>query len=48
MPISAGTRLDPYELLSALGTGGMAEVSRARDIRLAPDELRPKVPLEKK
>jgi hypothetical protein len=28
MPLSAGTRLGPYEILSALGAGGMGEVFR--------------------
>ena len=37
MPITAGTRLGPYEVLSPLGFGGMGEVYRARDTRLERD-----------
>ena len=37
MPLSAGTKLGPYEILAPIGAGGMGEVCRARDPRLNRD-----------
>ena len=37
MPLGSGTRLGPYEILSAIGAGGMGEVYRARDTKLNRD-----------
>src|ERR1700689_3487084 len=37
MALTPGTKLGPYEIVSAVGAGGMGEVYRARDARLNRD-----------
>ena len=37
MPLAPGTKLGPYEIVGALGAGGMGEEYRARDTRLGRD-----------
>jgi eukaryotic-like serine/threonine-protein kinase len=35
--MQSGSHLGPYEILSAIGAGGMGEVYRARDAKLGRD-----------
>jgi len=40
MALSRASRLGPYEIVAPLGVGGMGEVYRARDTRLAREVLK--------
>ncbi|HEV2064002.1 MAG TPA: hypothetical protein VGS00_05585 [Thermoanaerobaculia bacterium] len=37
MPLTAGSKLGPYEVLGQIGAGGIGEVYRARNERLKRD-----------
>jgi len=37
MALSLGSKLGPYEIVAAIGAGGMSEVYRANDTRLGRD-----------
>ncbi len=46
MPLVAGSHVGPYEVLAAIGAGGMGEVWRARDTRLERDVALKVLPAE--
>jgi eukaryotic-like serine/threonine-protein kinase len=46
MPLTAGARLGPYEIIAPLGAGGMGEVYHARDPRLGRDVAIKALPAE--
>src|SRR5687768_14518875 len=48
MPLPAGTRLGPYEIIGPIGAGGMGEVYRAHDARLSRDVAIKVLPNEKR
>ena len=43
MALEVGTTLGPYEVLSAIGAGGMSEVYKARDTKLDRDVVALKI-----
>ena len=46
MPLPAGTRFGPFEIVALIGAGGMGEVYRARDTKLDRDVALKVLPAE--
>jgi len=46
MPLASGTRFGPYEILAAIGAGGMGEVYKVKDTRLERDVALKVLPAE--
>ncbi len=46
MTLALGTRIGPFEIVSAVGAGGMGEIYRARDARLSRDVALKVLPAE--
>jgi eukaryotic-like serine/threonine-protein kinase len=44
MPLSAGDKLGPYEIVAPIGAGGMGEVHRGQEMAVFDKIMPPRVP----